>query len=202
MTSKKRFRLQDPTRQGFPQVVDTCAWQYGPWQFKLWPPAIFRLQIGKTYVVATFTKYCPDAQAIAKELCANLNEYGAAPPAWTRDEYLPEIVIVDNCNPDAPMRNMGHAEPLPDDTPEAMRGPEWKQRTRIVLHKEPRPVVVASISQAYCPGALTEVALLLERLNRDHASFQCGTFVSGHEVTEVRVPIVPTRFTSVTLEAE
>lgn len=89
----KRYQLQDPTGQGFPQIVDTCAWKF-QWRVSLWPPRIFRQQIGPTYVVAMFSQYCPDALAHAEALCDRLNEYGSAPTLTL--SKAPDIHIIDN----------------------------------------------------------------------------------------------------------
>jgi hypothetical protein len=85
-----RYQVQDPTGQGFPQVVDTSEWLYRwEWQWRL-----ARIQAGPTYVVASFTRYCPDAQAHAEALRDRLNEYNYIPPLDPRGPG--DILIIDN----------------------------------------------------------------------------------------------------------
>lgn len=88
-----RYQVQDPTGQGYPQVVDTSEWLYR-WEWRWRPPFLARKQTGPTYVVAFFARYCPDAQAHAEALCDRLNEYRYVPPLNPRGPN--DILIMDS----------------------------------------------------------------------------------------------------------
>jgi hypothetical protein len=181
-----RYQVQDPTGQGFPQVVDTSAWRNGL-RWRPWPPPVRIIvifagltllwgiastayprahniewaiylaaalaclarwgNVGTTYVVASFTGYCPDAQAHAEALRDRLNEYSYIPPLDPRGPG--DILIIDNAG-------------------------EFSKR----------PISVATVSQKWCPHAQQEVATLLEFMNR----------------YEIHMEGTGLRFTAVTLE--
>ena len=136
----KRYQVQDPTGQGFPQVIDMSGWE----RCLLWsirPPFVSRSHRGNTYVVATFTAYCPDAFFHAQNLISRLDDY-------TRQIADHGATLPDQITAGADIHVMDSLNPMTEHP---------------TSHKH-RALSVAVISK-WCPNGLVEAATLVQELN-------------------------------------
>ncbi len=144
----KRYQIIDPTGQGFPQVIDTSKW-FWRWTWRWRWPFLIRLQAGQTYVVASFTRYCPYAQAHAEALADRLNGDGGricGDSASAVRQQLNDYGVLWNLSPNA--HPEGDRLIMDNSSPHAAS-----------------PISVAVVSGKWCPNPDAETAIILKMLN-------------------------------------